>query len=89
MRTLCIGKFSRISTPTLLPLLCCNSMILVVLAAAAEPQWIPLEFQCDQCEYQTNFRSYLVSHLRKHSEDRPYACDYPDCGKAYKWYDMG
>ena len=33
---------------------------------------------CDVCGYTTQFQSYLARHRLKHSDDRPYCCNYCD-----------
>ena len=41
---------------------------------------------CDHsdCDYTTDSKSHLISHLKSHSEERPFVCNADGCGKAYK-----
>ncbi|KDQ13064.1 hypothetical protein BOTBODRAFT_112088 [Botryobasidium botryosum FD-172 SS1] len=40
-------------------------------------------FHCTQCEQCFSEAATLQQHLRRHSQEKPYACDYPGCGKAF------
>lgn len=39
---------------------------------------------CDLCPYRCFLMAELRKHLRTHSNETPYACDYPGCGYACK-----
>ena len=41
----------------------------------------PEGFSCDKCKYKTTNKSYLATHKRKHTGDRPFGCS--ECPKRF------
>ena len=39
--------------------------------------------QCPDCDYGTNIKSSLTSHLRTHTGERPFVCAVTGCGRAF------
>ena len=39
-------------------------------------------YACDQCPYQTDWKTNMTRHCRTHSNERPFEC--PECGKSFK-----
>lgn len=42
------------------------------------------DFKCDQCHRSYFTRAHLLNHMISHSDERPYACEVPNCGKRFK-----
>ncbi|KAF9245257.1 hypothetical protein BU15DRAFT_85600 [Melanogaster broomeanus] len=40
-------------------------------------------FQCDVCHQNFSEAATLQQHTRRHTQERPYVCDHPGCGKAF------
>ena len=41
----------------------------------------PQSFSCDRCEYKTQEKTYLPTHMRKHTGERPFGCS--QCPKRF------
>ena len=39
--------------------------------------------QCPLCYYGSNNGQDVIRHLRVHNNQKPFACDYPGCNRAY------
>ncbi|KAF7977128.1 hypothetical protein HWV62_4748 [Athelia sp. TMB] len=40
-------------------------------------------FQCKECQQYFSEAATLQQHMRRHTQEKPYVCDYPGCGKAF------
>ena len=43
------------------------------------------KYQCEKCQYHCFFKSKLESHMIVHRETPTHQCQYPKCGKWFKW----
>ena len=43
------------------------------------------KYQCEKCQYHCFFKSELESHMIVHRETPTHQCQYPKCGKWFKW----
>ncbi|KAL8574522.1 hypothetical protein ACOMHN_005899 [Nucella lapillus] len=41
-------------------------------------------FFCDQCSFRTKTTWELTNHKAKHSNEHPFPCSWPNCGKSFK-----
>ncbi len=42
------------------------------------------EFKCDHCGKMFTQKSSILTHMKSHSNDRPYQCRWPHCSKKFK-----
>ncbi|KAJ2968835.1 hypothetical protein NUW54_g13104 [Trametes sanguinea] len=40
-------------------------------------------FQCSVCHQHFSEAATLAQHMRRHTQEKPYVCDFPGCGKAF------